>query len=173
MHRVVVLVLLLVATLSSCIDLTWLKERQKRQQLKLPVESDVEPPAESVVLRNEMVALVTELMPPQVEGAPDNGELDAELVVEEEIARTREHDPDFLIVSAELEAKLAKGQGAPDSRERVNRFLEQLDDAPLPSAAEALLKKHRSGRLSPVRTELLAQILEGVAKAQEAALIAP
>lgn len=173
MHRVAVLILLLVATLCSCIDLTWLKERQERQRLKLPVESEVQPPSESVVLRREMVALVTELMPPQVEGGPEDAELDAELVVDEEIARTREHHPDFLIVSAELEAKLARGQGATDSRERVNRLLDQLDEAPLPSAATALLKRYQTGKLTPVRTELLAQILEGVAKAREAALIAP
>ena len=173
MHRVAVLILLLVATQSACIDLTWLKERQKRQELSLPADSEVEEPSESLVLREEMAALVVEVMPTQVGGGPDDADWDAQVVVDEEIARTREHFPEFLMVSPDVEAKLAKGLGPADSRERTERFLAQLDGAPLPSAASALIKEYRGGALTPVQIELLAQTLEGIVRAQEAAPIAP
>ena len=112
---------------------------------------------ESVVLRKELHEVWVDI------GVEDEGRSEAEAkegldeFVGKLIDSVRKNDPDFLMVSPEVEAKLQNGEAIEDSEERIK----SLTDSFTPQAhfANHLLKKYNAGGLTPVRTELLAHVL--------------
>jgi hypothetical protein len=131
--------------------------------------SESSTPMESAVLKQEMVDLTLELMKAE---KPDADPKDASGQVEQGIAALRKMDPDFLMVSAETEKKLEAGEPIEDASQRIDdaeKFINEFD-AGLPGLAKLLLAEYKAGKLSPARTELLAQLLTAERKKIEAAV---
>jgi hypothetical protein len=130
-------------------------------------------PTESKLLKQEMIHAAVELMKARKPDADPN-ELRGQ--VEEmsaaEIKKIRKQYPEFLIVSAETEQKLASGTPIADAAQRIvdaERTLETLVGK-TPDLVKALHAEYKAGKLSPIRTELLAQLMVGTVKALEASL---
>jgi|GEM_PF-3204756 len=126
-----------------------------------PEPSD-EPQAESDLLKQEMIDLVAELMQTQNPDA-DSKELlsQADQMLSKEIDQVRKLSPDFLILSAENKKKLRDGTPLEDSAKRIAEgisFLREYE-IELSSLVQLLITQHEAGQLTPVRTELLAQLL--------------
>ena len=124
---------------------------------------------ESAVLKQEMVDLTLEHMKA---AKPDADPKDAFSQVEQGIAGMRKDDPDFLMVSAETEKKLEAGEPIEDTAQRIDDAEKYMNEfqIELPGLANLLLAEYKAGKLSPARTELLAQLLTAHRKKTEATL---
>ena len=133
--------------------------------------SDV--PAESKILRQEMVAVAVEMLQTSQPGA-DAKKLRSQALemIEAQIGKIRETYPEFLIVSDETEERLLSGSLIQDSAIRIADAEKALREFGLaqPVLVKELLATHRSGTLSPRRTELLAQVIVGAWKQAEHAI---
>jgi len=132
-------------------------------------ESTDEPPTESTILKQEMVDAAVEIMKTQ-EPNTDPNEVRGQ--VENAIVQIRKHYPEFLIVSAEAEEKLRAGTPIHDSAKRIadaESFLSEFE-IQLSGLVQSLLPQHKAGNLTPVRTELLAQLIVADMKKAERAL---
>jgi hypothetical protein len=124
---------------------------------------------ESVLLKREMIDAAAELMqqqqpdtePDAVRGKVDNG-----------IAQIRKEVPDFLMVSAETEKKLQTGTPIEGTTKRIAEAEAFFDEYSIRQSGlvASLLQQHKAGKLSPVRTELLAQLIVAEKQRVEAAL---
>jgi len=150
-------------------------------------ESTKEAPTESTLLKQEMIDVAVEVMQAQKPDA-DPKELRGQVqeMLDAEIIKIRKQYPEFLIVSAETKKRLQSGTPIPDAAERIanadevlrafeidTHFFEKTSSAGSSTAFKvqtALLPQHKAGTLSPIRTNLLAQLMDSNARQLGAAL---
>ena len=126
-------------------------------------------PIESVVLKQEMIDAAAELMQQQ---QPDTERDAVRGQVDQGIAQIREDAPDFLKVSAATEKKLQAGTPTGGAAKRIadaEAFLNEYGISQSGLVA-ALLQQHKTEKLTPVRAELLAQLIVAEKQRAEAAL---
>ena len=124
---------------------------------------------ESTALKQAMIEISVDLMAKQ----QPNTEPDAvRAKVENAIAQIRKDVPDFLILSAENERMLQAGTQIEGVDKRIADAESFLNDTgiQLTGLVTSLLPQHKAGTLSPVRTELLAQLIVADMKKTQAAL---
>ena len=122
---------------------------------------DRETLVESQVLQQELLQLHLDSLPGDRPPSP-TALSDAKRRVDQEIQQLRETAPEFLCLSSSSERNLKLGRSAPEVEERIlgaRGFLEEYQIA-LPGIVQQLLVDHDTGKNGPVRTELLAQLLE-------------
>ena len=134
------------------------------------VPSEVPEKIESKVLKQAMIDTVLYML----ENQP--GEQDADLVpsqAERAIVEIREVLPDFLIVSKETEQKLQAGTSIIGADERIAAATNSLSDFDLrlSDLDVFLLENYETGNLSPIQTELLAQLMSVKVKQAEIAIL--
>lgn len=124
---------------------------------------------ESTLLTQEMVQVAVEMMKAQ-NPSIDPNEVSRKL--QEASIEIRKHYPEFLIVSAEMEQRLKASAPVPESAQRIARAEMFLSEFQIQASGlvQILLPQHKAGTLSPVRTELLAQLMTADMKKAEAAL---
>ena len=116
---------------------------------------------ESQVLQQALLQLHVDSLPADRPPSP-TALSDAQRRVEQEIRQLRETSPEFLCLPSSTEQILKLGQSAPGAEQRISiarGFLEEYQLA-LPGIVQQLLADHDTGKNGPVRTELLAQLLE-------------
>lgn len=120
-------------------------------------------PRKSTAPQNEWPNLLEEEMRQaalELPGAADNpNAVQQELAAA--IATGRQLDPTYLTLSAEQRERLLAGTVLANTEKRIAAAQQTLNGfgVPLPALAQSLLQQHASGKLSAVRTELLAQVL--------------
>ncbi|MDG2053435.1 MAG: hypothetical protein P8J86_01880 [Phycisphaerales bacterium] len=134
------------------------------------VPSEVPEKIESKVLKQAMIDAMLYLR----ENEP--GEQDADSVpsqTERAIVEIREDMPDFLIVSKETEQKLQAGTSVIGADERIAAASASLMDfeVVLSRLVVFLLENYEAGNLSPIQTELLAQLMSANVKQAENAFL--
>lgn len=130
-------------------------------------ESSNEPLIESTTLKREMIDAVVEMVQFQKPGTdPKVLREDVIKTLDQSIKLTREHAPEFLMVSEETESELQAGSAIQDSAERIAAAEKVFAEFQVRTGAivNMLLPQHKSGTLSPVRTELLAHLMVSDAK---------
>jgi hypothetical protein len=167
-HNCACLILLLVFA-AGCSD----SQAPEKSDSAGPAARNPEPAAgglaESAVLREEMIVVALEVMGIQDPSADPNM---VRYEVEKAIVEIREHCPEFLIVPAETEEKLRADAPIQDSAKRIavaEGFFREFG-IPVSGLAKSLLPAHKAGWLTPVRTELLAQLMVADMKKAEDAL---
>lgn len=113
---------------------------------------------ESNTLKQAMIDVTADLMKKQ---QPDTGPDAIRGQVENGIAQIRKEVPNFLMVSADTEEKLKAGTQIESSNKRISDAEAFLNEYGIQRSGlvAALLQQHKTGTLSPVRTELLAQLI--------------
>lgn len=122
-----------------------------------------EGPRESAVLKQEMQDFMLETLRMSDPGTDPAKVRD---MVEEMITSSRSADPNFLMVSPQVEERLRAGLPIEDAAQRITdaeTFLRQSGRL-LPGFARLVYRDFQAGTLSPVRTELLAQIMVAATK---------
>jgi len=121
-------------------------------------ETEPASPIESAVLKQDMIDASFEIMKAK---DPDLDRKTVAAQVQNGIEEIREIDPEFLIVSAKSEAKLSAGKPLEDSTKRIAEAEQFLSETGIQTSGlvQALLPQYKAGALSPVRTELLAQLV--------------
>lgn len=130
-------------------------------------ESKPDIPRESALLKQEMMTITVELMRRKKTAmASDELRRQAAKILDAENVKIRKHYPEFLIVSAKTEEKLRAGTPIPDAAKRISESEKALIDfeSPIPDLFKVMLRQHKAGTLSPLRTELLAQCMVGMVK---------
>lgn len=116
---------------------------------------------ESQVLQQELLQLHVDSLPADRPPSP-TALSDAQRRVEQEIQQLREKSPEFLCLPSSTEQTLQLGQSVPGAEQRISiarGFLAEYQVAS-PGIVQQLLVDHDTGKNGPVRTELLAQLLE-------------
>ena len=130
-------------------------------------------PVESALLKKELIDATVELMQAQNPDADPN-ELRGQVqqMLDKEIGKIRTIYPEFLIVSPETEEKLRAGTPTQDSAKRIADAESFLSESGITTSllVQALLPQHKTGTLTPVRTEVLAQVIVADRKKLEDAL---
>jgi len=113
---------------------------------------------ESQTLKQAMVDVTMELMK---EKQPDIGIDAVREQVEKGITQIREDVPGFLMVSIDEETDLQSGAQSENAGKRIAEAEAFLNEVGIQAGglAASLIAKHKAGDLSPVYTELLAQLI--------------
>ena len=124
---------------------------------------------ESAALKQAMLDVTVDLLKKQ---DPNTGADAVRTQVESAIAQIRKDVPDFLRLSRENERKLQAGTPIEGVDKRITEAEAFLNNTgiQLTGLVASLLPQHKAGTLSPVRTELLAQLIVADMKKTNAAL---
>ena len=124
---------------------------------------------ESAALKQAMVDVTINLMKKQQTNVDPNA---VRTQVENGIIQIRKEIPEFLIVSVETEQQLQAGTQIEGCDEKISDAEAFLNEAgiQLTGLVVSLLPQHKAGTLSPVQTELLAQLIVADMKKTQAAL---
>ena len=123
---------------------------------------------DSSALKQALIDATFDLMKAQ---DPNTKQDAARAQVEKAIAQIRKDVPEFLVVSAETEQKLQAGTPIEGSAKRIAEAEGFFSEFGIQHSGlvTSLLPRHKAGDLSPVHTELLAQlIVADMKKAQQA-----
>jgi hypothetical protein len=166
------LVIAVLACVAGCGDAKVAYNRNDAGPSTQNLDSTSDTPAESTVLKQEMIDATVELMQAQKPDAdPEASRVHVQQLVEAGIVEIRKHHPQFLIVSSDTEKRLQSGTPVPDAAERIADAERSLVEsgAESPELVTVMLAQHKAGTLSPGRTELLAHLIVGAVKAHEVA----
>ena len=124
---------------------------------------------ESAALKQAMLEVTVELMQKQ---DPNTDPDTVRTQVESAIAKIRKDVPDFLMLSGENEKELKAGTQIDGVDKRITEAEAFLNDTgiQLTGLVASLLPQLKAGTLSPVQTELLAQLIVADMKKAKAAL---
>ncbi len=125
---------------------------------------------ESAALKQAMIDVATLTMKLQDPNTETNA---VERQVESAITQIRKEVPEFLMVSAETEQQLLAGKAIESAAKRIAEAETFLSDSGVEFSGlvRSLLPEHKAGNLSPLRTELLAQLITADMKKIESALM--
>lgn len=118
---------------------------------------------QSQILRTEMYKLSIELLKAK---SPDRSEVEIDGVVssmlDSELDRMQQVDPGFLMVTPAQESELKNGKSFSDVDGKLETVLKKTEEfaVDLPEPTKKLIADYKAGTLSPIRTELLAQLLD-------------
>jgi hypothetical protein len=132
-------------------------------------EASITDAMESDTLKQAMIDVTADLLKKQ---QPDTELTAVRGQVEDGIAQIREDVPYFLMVSAEAEKKLQAGTPLDGAAKRIADVEAVLNEYGIPRSGRvvSLLEQYKARNLSPVRTELLAQLIAAHKKKVEDAL---
>ena len=154
---------------STDADDSQLTEQSGHSQIEPEPSDSTNVAVESGALKQAMIDITFEHMKAQ----DPTTELDVVRdQVEQAIAQIRKDVPEFLVVSAEIEKKLAAGTPIEGSAKKIAEaegFFSEYG-LQLSGLVTSLLPQHKAGDLSPVHTELLAQLIGADKKKAEDAL---
>ena len=132
---------------------------------KTPTTSQSHPDAkvESQVLMAEMRKMIIEsLAAKSPDASASEIETQADAVLDTEVKEMRSQDPDFLIVTAACEEDLKNNRGNPETDADIQAARKKFEEFAMevPGATKKLLADYEAKTLSPVRKELLRELLE-------------
>lgn len=172
-YRVYLIAFVLLALVAGCGKSQTADDSNGRVTTIAKAESTQEKPAESALLKQALIDATVELMltrQPNADVETLRGQ--AKEMLDQEIRKIRTTYPEFLIVPAATEKKLQEGSSISDSAKRIAVAEGFFDENQLKTSGlvQSWLPQHNAGKLTPVLTELLAQLMTADMKRAEDAL---